>query len=164
MSVPLPHAIRRRLDSAIDTISWRMAMGAYCTLTRVRHHDAELGETLEVRRLSPYHEAVLFGDKEEVACIPHKGCLLELVAARESAHREVNRLLPGQIIRYSRSFFFGDRFELPSGTKVSLVDLVGFKLRLAPPTTPLLPDEAAIARRARLEAPEIGEVATRGGR
>lgn len=139
-------------------------MGAYCTLTRVRHHGARVGETLEVRRLSPYHEAALFGDKEEVACIPHKGCLLELVAARESMHREVNRLLPGEIIRYSRSFFFGDRFELPSGTKVGLADLVGFKLRLAPPTTPLLPDEAAIVRRARQEASEIGEVATRGAR
>jgi hypothetical protein len=139
-------------------------MGAYCTLTRFRRHDAGPGETLEVRRLSPYHEAVLFGDKEEIACIPHKGCLLELVAARESAHREVNRLLPGQIIRYSRSFFFGDRFELPSGTKVGLADLVGFKLRLAPASTPLLPDEAAIARRVRREITESREVATMGGR
>jgi hypothetical protein len=139
-------------------------MGAYCTLVSVRHHPARLGEIMEIRRLSPYYGAAVFGDRDEIACIPHKGCVLEIVAADEAAHPEVKRLLPGQVIRYARSFFFGDRFELPSGTKVGLADLVGFKLRLAPASTPLLPDEAVIARRVRREITESGEVATMGGR
>jgi len=54
------------------------------------------------------------------------------VATAPTSHREVNFLLPGQVIRYTRSFFFVDRFELPSGTKVGLWHLVGFKLQLAP--------------------------------
>jgi hypothetical protein len=145
----------------IETISGRFVMGAYCTLTNVRRHPARLGESMEVRRLSPYHEAILFGDNDEIACIPHKGCLLEVVAAREAAHREVNRLLPGHIIRYSRSFFFGDRFELPSGTKVALTQLVGFRLQLAPPRTDLLPDEDRIVRRLKRAVPEAVELPTR---
>jgi hypothetical protein len=139
----------------------RIVMGAYCTLARIGRHPARFGESMEVRRLSPYHEAALFGDNDEIACIPHKGCVLEVLAAREAAHREVNRLLPGQIIRYSRSFFFGDRFELPSGTKVDLTQLVGFRLQLAPPRTALLPDEGGIVRRATREMPEAAEPASR---
>jgi hypothetical protein len=138
-------------------------MGAYCTLTSIRRHPARLGESMEVRRLSPYHQAALFGDNDEIACIPHKGCLLEIVAAREATHREVNRLLPGHIIRYSRSFFFGDRFELPSGTKVDLAQLVGFRLQLAPPRTDLLPDEDRIVRRMTRVLPEKAELPTQQG-
>jgi hypothetical protein len=90
---------------------------------------------MEVRRLYPYHDAAVFGDNEELACIPHRGCRLEIVAAPETPHGEVNLLLPGQVVGYTRSFFFGDRFELPSGKKVGLYQLVGFKLQLAPPRT-----------------------------
>lgn len=108
-------------------------MGAYCTLDYIRHHPAGLGEIMEVRRLFTYYDAAVFGDRNEIACIPHRGCLLEIVAAGEATHPEVNRLLPGQVIRYTRSFFFGDRFELPSGTRVRLPELVGFKLQIAPP-------------------------------
>jgi hypothetical protein len=122
-------------------------MGAYCTLVCIRRHPARLGEIMEVRRLSTYDEAAVFGDRDEIACIAHKGCLLEIVAVSEAAHPEVNQLLPGQVIRYARSFFFGDRFELPSGTRVGLAQLVGFKLQLAPPRTAPLPDEGAIVRR-----------------
>ena len=123
-------------------------MGAYCTLDSIRRHPAGLGEIMEVRRLSTYYDAAMFGDRGEIACIPHKGCLLEIVAAGEAPHPEVNRLLPGQVIRYSRSFFFGDRFELPSGTRVRLPQLVGFKLQLAPPRTAPLPEEDTIVQRA----------------
>ncbi len=123
-------------------------MGAYCTLDSIRRHPAGLGEIMEVRRLSTYYDAAVFGDRGEIACIPHKGCLLEIVAAGEVAHPEVNRLLPGHVIRYTHSFFFGDRFELPSGTRVGLPELVGFKLQLAPPRTASPPEEDAIVQRA----------------
>jgi hypothetical protein len=123
-------------------------MGAYCTLDYIRRHPAGLGEIMEVKHLSAYYDAAIFGDRGEIACIPHKGCLLEIVAASEATHPEVNRLLPGHVIRYTRSFFFGDRFELPSGRRVGLRELVGFKLQLAPPRTAPLPEEDAIVRRA----------------
>jgi hypothetical protein len=119
-------------------------MGAYCTLLNIRRHPAILGEIMEVRRPSPYDDPVLFGDRKEIACIPHKGCLLEIVAVGETTHREVTRLLPGQVIRYTPSFFFGDRFKLPRGKKVGLSQLVGFKLQLVPPQALAVPDEDAI--------------------
>ena len=71
---------------------------------------------------------------------PHKGCRLEVVATAPTSHREVNFLLPGHVIRYTRSVFCVDRVELPSGTKVGLWHLVGFKLQLAP-SMPLAPVE-----------------------
>src|SRR5947209_4676007 len=74
----------------IGTINRRIAMGAYCTLDSIRRHPARLGEIMEVRRLSTYYDAAVFGDRDEIACIPHKGCLLEIVAAGEAAHPEVN--------------------------------------------------------------------------
>jgi len=82
-------------------------------------HTAGAGEIMEIL-WSDYYGAVLFGEGREIACIPHKGCRLEVVATAPTSHREVNFLLPGQVIRYTRSFFFVDRFELPSGTKVGL--------------------------------------------
>jgi len=132
-------------------------MGAYCTLGYIRRHPAGLGEIMEVRRLSTYDDAAVFGDRGEIACIPHKGCLLEIVGAGEATHPEVNQLLPGQVIRYMRSFFFGDRFELPSGTRVRLSHLVGFKLQLAPPRTAPLPEEDAIVQRATRRTPAVAE-------
>jgi hypothetical protein len=71
----------------------------------------------------------------------------------------VNQLLPGQVIRYTRSFFFGDRFKLPSGKKVGLSQLIGFKLQLAPPRTAPPPEEAAIVEWAMRK----GREATEGG-
>ena len=59
-------------------------MGAYCTLDYIRRHPAGVGEIMEVRRVSPYYYAAMFGDRGEIACIPHKGCLLEIVAAGEA--------------------------------------------------------------------------------
>jgi hypothetical protein len=132
-------------------------MGAYCTLLDVRRHAASLGEIMEVRCLFPYYDGVLFGDRKEIACIPHKGCLLEIVALGETTHREANRLLPGQVIRYTPSFLFGDRFTLPSGKKVRLSQLVGFKLQLVPPRTAPLPDEDAIVHRATRQEHEVIE-------
>jgi len=105
-------------------------MGAYCLLGLIPSHTVSVGEIMEVL-WSDYHGAIIFGDGEEVACIPHAGCRLEIVATPPSSHRKVNLLLPGQVIRYMHSFFRGDRFELPGGTQVSLRHLVGFKLQLA---------------------------------
>jgi hypothetical protein len=138
-------------------LTWRrIAMGAYCTLLDIRRHPASLGEIMEVRRLSPYYyDAVLFGDRKEIACIPHKGCLLEIVAVGDTTHREMNRLLPGQVIRYTPSLLFGDRFTLPSGKKVRLSQLVGFKLQLVPPRTAPLPEEDAIVERAMRREREV---------
>ena len=132
-------------------------MGVYCTLDYIRRHPAGVGEIMEVRRVSTYYDAAIFGDRGEIACIPHKGCLLEIVAAGEAKQPEVNRLLPGQVIRYTRSFFFGDRFELPSGTRVGLTELVGFKLQLAPPRIAPLPEEDAIIQRATRGKPGVAE-------
>lgn len=122
-------------------------MGAYCRLNR--RHPARMGEIMEVRRASPYHDVAVFGDNEEIACIPHRGCRLEIVAVPGTSRGEVNLLLPGHVIRYTRSFFFGDRLELPSGKKVGLDQLVGFKLQLARPTTEAPPEEETVAKSVR---------------
>jgi len=94
-------------------------MGMYCLRALIPVHTAGAGEIMEIL-WSDYYGAVLFGEGREIACIPHKGCRLEVVATAPTSHREVNFLLPGQVIRYTRSFFFVDRFGLPSGTKVGL--------------------------------------------
>jgi hypothetical protein len=108
-----------------------------------------VGEIMEVRWFD-YHGAIIFGDREEIACIPHAGCRLEIVATPPSSPRKVNLLLPGQVIRYTHSFFRGDRFELPGGTKVSLRHLVGFKLQLAS-SVALPPREDVVVRRRPME-------------
>ncbi len=92
-------------------------------------HAAKIDEIVEVL-WSDYYGAALFGDEEGIACLPYKGCRLEIVATGESSHHDVNLLLPGQVLRYKGSFCFLDRFELPSGTTIGLWHLVGFKLRL----------------------------------
>ncbi len=127
-------------------------MGAYCIRALIPRHPARVGEIMRVR-WSDYYGAILFGDKHEIACIPHGGCYLEILGTGETSHREVNLLLPGHVIRYTRSFLFGDRFELPSGARVGLWHLVGFKLQLAPRTSPPPPAEEVIAgRRSRRES------------
>jgi hypothetical protein len=126
-------------------------MGAYCLLGLIPSHPVSVGEIMEVRWFD-YHGAVIFGDREEIACIPHAGCRLEVIATPPSCHRQVNLLLPGQVIRYTHSFFRGDRFELPGGTKVSLRHLVGFKLQLAS-SIALPPLEDAVVRRQPVERP-----------
>jgi hypothetical protein len=145
----------RQLDGAAAThevvpnpvVDRRAVMGAYCTLDYTRRHPAKMGEIMEVRRFHPYyHSVAVFGDNKEIACIPHRGCSLEIVAVPETSHGAVNLLLPGQVLRYTRSFFFGDRLELPSGKKVGLDQLVGFKLQLAPRMTAAPPDEETIAK------------------
>jgi hypothetical protein len=132
-------------------------MGVYCTLDSIRRHPARLGEIMEVRRISTYYDVAVFGDRGEIACIPHKGCLLEVVASGEATHPEVNRLLPGQVIRYMRAFFFFDRFELPSGSRVGLPQLVGFKLQLAPPRSAPLPEEDVVVRGVMREKLDVAE-------
>jgi len=92
---------------------------------------------------SDYYGAALVGAEGEIACLPHKGCRLEVVATAESSHREVNLILPGQVIRYKGSLCFLDRFELPSGTTVGLWHLVGFKVRLVSGAITSVPSEDA---------------------
>jgi hypothetical protein len=138
-------------------------MGAYCTRALIPRHTAEVGEIMEVL-WSDYHGAALFGDRREIACIPHKGCRLEIVATAETSHPEVNLLLPGQVLRYKRNFFILDRLELPSGAKVGLWHFVGFKLRLAPGMTLPPPREDIIVERARIESGrQRGGVEVSGG-
>ena len=128
-------------------------MGTYCLLGLIPSHPARVGEIMKIL-WSSYHEALIFGGRREIACIPHTGCRLEIVATPPVSHRKVNCLLPGQVIRYKRSFFLGDRFELPGGTKVSLRHLVGFKLQLAPSLAPP-PVEDVVVRRPRLSEIEL---------
>jgi hypothetical protein len=121
-------------------------MGAYCIRALTPRHTAEVGVW------SDYYGAALFGDRREIACIPHQGCRLEIVATAETSHPEVNLLLPGQVLRYKRAFFILDRLELPSGAKVGLWHFVGCKLRLAPGVTRPPPREDIIVERARIES------------
>jgi len=123
-------------------------MGAYCLLGLIASHPARVGEIMEVL-WSDYNGPVIFGDRREIACIPHTGCRLEIVVTPPISHGKVNLLLPGQVIRYKRSFFLGDRFEVPDGTQVSLRHLVGFKLQLAPSLAPP-PMEDVVVRGRRL--------------
>jgi hypothetical protein len=78
---------------------WRDTMGAYCLLESVPSHRASVGEILEVRWFD-YYGAVIFGDRNEIACIPHEGCRLEITATAPSPHRKAELLLPGQVTRY----------------------------------------------------------------
>src|SRR5881409_1753268 len=94
------HAVSASTEMGAHSVSSSSLFGCYAVGSRFR--------------------AIIFGDRKEIACIPHAGCRLEIVATPASPHRKVNLLLPGQVIRYTHSFFLGDRFELPSGTKVSL--------------------------------------------
>ncbi len=95
---------------------------------------------------------VIFGDRREIACIPHTGCRLEILATAPTSHRALNLLLPGQVLRYKRSFFLGDRFELPGATTVSLRHLVGFKPQLAQRVTR---PSGAVGRRPRSEPERV---------
>ncbi len=122
-------------------------MGAYCQVPLPRHA-ATQGETLEVM-WSDYYGAALFGDRMEIACIPHKGCRLEIVATALTEQRDLSLLLPGQVLHYKRAFYFLDQLVLPNGRKANLGRFVGFKLRLAPAVAPLLPTEELVVRRAR---------------
>jgi hypothetical protein len=121
-------------------------MGAYCLLGSIPSHRASVGEILEVRWFD-YHGAVIFGDRKEIACVPHEGCRLEITATPPSPHRKVELLLPGQVIRYTPSFFLGDRFVLPNGRKVNLRHLVGFKLQLASNQAPPPLEDVVVRRR-----------------
>jgi hypothetical protein len=124
-------------------------MGAYCLRALIPVHPARAGEILQVL-WSDYYGAAVFGEGREMACIPHEGCRLEVVATAPTAHRKVDLLLPGQVIRYTRSCLFGDRFELPSGTKVGLWHLVGFKLQLVQdPMRPIPVEDDLMERQAR---------------
>ena len=122
-------------------------MGAYCRVPLPRHIAAD-GETLEVL-WSDYYGAALFGEGREIACVPHTGCRLEIVATAPTGNREVTRLLPGQVLPYRRTFFLLDHVVLPSGRRASLGHFVGFKLRLIPAVTPQPPREEVIVQRAR---------------
>ena len=56
----------------------------------VPRHPATIDEIMAVL-WSDYDGAALFGDEKEIACLPHKGCRLEVVATAERSHHEVNR-------------------------------------------------------------------------
>jgi hypothetical protein len=121
-------------------------MGAYCLLGSIPSHSASVGEILEVIWFD-HHGAITFGDKKEIACIPHAGCRLEITATPPRPHRKVDLLLPGQVIRYKHSFFLGDRFVVPGGRTVSLRHLVGFKLQLASSPAPPPLEEVVVRGR-----------------
>jgi hypothetical protein len=123
-------------------------MGAYCVLAQLPHHRARVGEILEVL-WSDYYGAALFGDGQEIACIPHSGCRLEIMATAETAHRGVNLLLPGQVLSYRHSLLLPDRLTLPSGTKAWLGHFVGFKFQLAANVTSPPPREDDLILRGR---------------
>jgi hypothetical protein len=87
-------------------------MGAYCLLPLIPSHPARVGEIMKVL-WSKYHGAVIFGDRREIACIPHTGCRLEIVATPRVSHRKVNLQLA------------------PSPTSPPLEDLVVRRQRLS---------------------------------
>jgi len=119
-------------------------MGVYCTRSLIAPHTAQAEEILEVL-WSDYHGAVIFGDGQRTACLPHNDCRLEIVETAKTAHHEVSLLLPGQVLRYKRSLLLLDRLELPNGTKPGLWHFVGFKLRLSPNVTrPTLTEDITV--------------------
>ncbi len=61
-------------------------MGAYCIRALIPRHPARVGEIMRVR-WSDYYGAILFGDRHEIACIPHGGCSLEILGTE--GHRTV---------------------------------------------------------------------------
>ncbi len=81
-------------------------MGTCWTWIPLVRHAAGVDEIMKVL-WSDYYGAALFGDEEELVCLPHKGCRLEIVATAESSHREVNLILPGQVIRYNEQCQLG---------------------------------------------------------
>ena len=135
-------------------------MRAYWRWVPLPRHTVSVDEILDVL-WSDYYGAVLFGEAGEIADLPHKGCRLEVVATAESSGREVNLILPGEIVHYKGSFCFLARFELPSGTTIGLWHLVGFKLRLVPDTSEPVPSEDATLDRA-LARPEWIRVSSSG--
>src|SRR5262249_1177058 len=82
-------------------------------LGSIPSHRASIGEILEVLWFD-CHGAIIFGDRKEIACIPHAGCRLEILATPPSPHRKVDLLLPGQVIRSMHSFMLGDQGISPS--------------------------------------------------
>ena len=120
-------------------------MGAYCFLDSIASHLARAGEILEVVWFD-HHGPVIFGDRREIACIPHAGCRLEIVAAPPSPHPKVDLLLPGQVLSYRHSLLLPDRLTLPSGAKAWLGHFVGFKLQLAANVTSPPPREEDLIR------------------
>jgi len=112
---------------------------------------------------------LIFGERNEIACIPHEGCRLEITATAPSPHRKAELLLPGQVIRYMNSFFRGDRFVLPNGCKVKLPHLVGFKLQLASRPVPRPLEDVVTLRRTiepgcvLLHCTDLGSSRSRGG-
>jgi len=52
-------------------------------------HPARPGEIMQVL-WSDYYSAVVFGERGEIACLPHNGCWLEVVATVPTWHRTVN--------------------------------------------------------------------------
>lgn len=99
---------------------------------------------------SAYYGAAIFGDGQKIACSPHNGCWLEIVGTAGTSHRKVNRLLPGQVIRSTRSFLLEDRFDLPGGPRVGLGNLVGFRLQVVQyPMGPIPAEEDLVERKAR---------------
>ena len=121
-------------------------MGAYCIRALIPRHTAQVGEVVKVV-WSDYYGAAMFGDGQEIACIPHTGCWLEIMGTAETLHRKVTRLLPGQVVHYTHSFLLGDRFELPGGTRVGLRHLVGLKLQLIPYLMYPIPTEGDLVER-----------------
>src|SRR2546427_12945382 len=98
-------------------------MGAYCLRALMPSHTASVGEIMKVL-WSDYYGAVIFGDRREIACIPHEGCRLEIVATAKTTHPLVNLLLHGQEIRNMRAFFFRDWFDQYCSAAVTHVVLV----------------------------------------
>ena len=135
-------------------------MGAYCTLDSIRRHPARLGEIMEVRRISTYYDVAVFGDRGEIACIPHKGCLLEVVASGEATHPEVNQL-PARagdpvhaIVLLLRPVRASERHQ--SGTRATCrLQAAARAPRRAP-----LPEEDAVVRRVMREKLDVAETVT----
>ena len=63
-------------------------------------------------RLRRTLRGLIFGDRREVACIPHAVGRLEIVAPQARTARST---FSGQVIRYTHSFLLGDRFVMPGG-------------------------------------------------
>ncbi len=120
--------------------------------TNYRFHDARVGEAMRVTG-NAYGDMVLRGDRDEVACVPHRGCRLELLEVAPSNNPEVQKLLPLDFITFIQVRFLyifrRDLFLLPNGREVKLKDLEGSTLKLMPLGIDRPPREEDILQRAR---------------
>ena len=129
-----------------------------CTGQQRVFHKAEVGEIMVVVR--EFSRMRMVGNRDEIACIPHEGCRLEIQETAASTDPQVKQLLPLDEITYIQvrflKVFRRDLFLLSNGREVELWKLEGFKLRLMSPEIPRPPREEDVLKQAKAHGLAVG--------